>query len=196
IRTDRETPQPLQINVQIDGQRAGSICLYDREPVSEAIRRAKYDDFSEFVTRTRSMQYALVGGAPAGDDQPQNRTYFTHEVRACDIWGIPTGGEPKDKLQADGLRALLGFVDDIKPNEGELYLIQECVLNGKPYSRELKREARGEGAEQFVEDPRKVVELYKALSSQGSLAPGAVWIATLGKEGAVYKCQGYDSRIY
>ncbi len=190
IRTDRESCQPLQINIQVDGNRAGSICLHDKEPLDYSRLLRKYRDFTVFVSRHPGMKYALIGGAPAGDEEACNRTYFAHEIEFCKTFGIRTGGEPKDKLQGDGLRTLLA-ADDFKPNEGELYLVEGCVLKGEPYTRQLKKLARREGRK-YQEDPGLASRLYRALAERGIVN---VWIPTLGHAGALLLSTEADYRL-
>jgi hypothetical protein len=186
LGVERQTPQPLQINIQLDGRRAGSICLYVDEPVDQKVRENKLSSFTSFVEdNKKTLGYALVGGAPAGDKDSQNRTYFGSEITYCKGVGLRVGGEPKDKLQGDGLKILLQ-ADDVKPNEGELFLIEQCVLKVEPYSRELKRAARGDGAKEYIDNPKKAIEIYKALIDRGVITESNVWIPTFGSAGALF----------
>jgi fructose-1-phosphate kinase PfkB-like protein len=184
LATKRPTSQPIQINIQVDSIRRGSVCLYGDQPLDAIVLSNKFTQFGEYVTNHKQIQYALSGGAPAGDKVANNRAYFDDEIGLCNELGIRTGGEPKDKLQGDGLAALLA-AKDFKPNEGELHIIKKCVLEEQPYTKEIKKEAREAGGASYQKNPKLAVDLYNDILYEGFISDDSVWIATLGKSGAV-----------
>jgi hypothetical protein len=204
IRTQRVLPQQIQINVQVDGKRAGSICLNndsrgDTDPQRIDITINKASDFKDFVdSHTNTLKYALIGGAPDGENQYISRGNFGLEIIFCGGYGIRVGAEPKDKLQGDGLLFLLR-ADDIKPNEGELFLIEKCVLEGVKYDKKLKNLARGEGAAKYTNDPTEAIKLYEKLlksewaTEKSIINQDLVWVPTFGKSGALL-VKGKDIR--